>query len=220
MIGRLAIMLVALLPEATAVASPQMRVFAESGNIVLERGAARTRLTSSGRDSDPVLSPTRTFVVFTRQTNPSRDYSPGEGCETAAGDELRRIGVDGSGESVLLRGRIGTPKSQLCVFSDKQFNSDGQRLYFLTRGWALEEALHVYSFRTHVSGFVRAASDVMVLRSCQGRYKDALVLLEHRYFVFGGSYDWYWVYDATGTRELGPLGESAHAAEQECEDLQ
>ena len=32
-------------------------------------------------------------------------------------------------------------------------------------------------------------------------------MLSHRYFLLGGSYDWYWLYDPTGKKELGPLGQ-------------
>ena len=48
---------------------------------------------------------------------------------------------------------------------------------------------------------------VLVLSFCPNKYKDDLVVLAHRYFLLGGSYDWYWLYDSTGKKELGPLGE-------------
>ena len=52
--------------------------------------------------------------------------------------------ADGSGETVLVRGRDGkTPEQRLCGFTNKQFNSDGRLLYFITPGWATSGALHV-----------------------------------------------------------------------------
>ena len=48
-----------------------------------------------------------------------------------------------------------------------------------------------------------------VLNFCRNYYKDHLIVLSHRYFFLGGSYDWYWLYDAAGKNELGPLGEFA-----------
>lgn len=50
------------------------------------------------------------------------------------------------------------------------------------------------------------ANDLLVLSFCPNKYKDDLVVLAHRYFAVGGSYDWYWLYDAAGKKEIGPLG--------------
>ena len=32
-------------------------------------------------------------------------------------------------------------------------------------------------------------------------------MLSRRNFLLGGSYDWYWLYDPSGKKELGPLGQ-------------
>ena len=57
------------------------------------------------------------------------------------------------------------------------------------------------------------ANDVIVLSACESKeHRDALVVGQHRYFVTGGSYDWYWLYDRTGRKEIAPLGE--HDSEQ------
>jgi hypothetical protein len=67
--------------------------------------------------------------------------------------------------------------------------------------------LHVYDLRTHDERFVLAANDLLVLNFCRNKYQDDLVVESHRYFLFGGSYDWYWLYDPAGGKELGPLGQ-------------
>ena len=54
--------------------------------------------------------------------------------------------------------------------------------------------------------FLLPANDVLVLNFCHSKYKDHLVVLSHRYFLFGVSYDWYCLYDMSGKKELGPLG--------------
>jgi hypothetical protein len=52
------------------------------------------------------------------------------------------------------------------------------------------------------------ANDVIVLSWCKGQdSRDNLVVQQHRYFVVAGSYDWYWLYDRTGKKEKGPVGE-------------
>ena len=196
------------LPCAATTATP-LRVFGDTGNIFVERDGAKTQLTRTEQDIDPVLSPNGKVVLFTRQ---GRGYTPAEDidqtCETAPRpDELRQVNIDGTNDTLLLRGRSGDPQQQLCGFRNKQFNSNGERLYFLSPGWATSGALHVYDMRTHDERFVLPANDLLVLNFCRDKYKDDLVVQSHRYFLFGGSYDWYWLYDPTGKKELGPLGE-------------
>jgi len=198
----------AALCAASAAALP--RVFSDAGNIFIERDGGRTQLTKSEQDIDPVLSPNGKFVVYTRQghghTGSIEDADQFCG-KPPRPDELRQISVDGTNDTLLLRGRQGDPQQQLCDFRSKQFSSDGQRLYFLSPGWATSGALHVYDMRAHEERFVLPANDLLVLSFCSEKYKDDLVIQSHRYFLLGGSYDWYWLYDATGKKELGPLGE-------------
>jgi hypothetical protein len=160
-------------------------------------------------DLDPVLSPSAAFVVYTRRGRgrSRRHYEPNQFCPTEPRpDELRRINPDGSDDRLLLKGRGGDPEHQLCDFKEKQFSSDGRRLYFLTPAWATSGALHSFDMRTGEQNFLLPANDVVVLNFCRSKYKDHLAVLSRRYFLFGGSYDWYWLYDPAGQKELGPLG--------------
>ena len=58
--------------------------------------------------------------------------------------------------------------------------------------------------------FLMPANDVLVLNFCRGKYKDHLAVAQHRNFLLGGGYDWYWLYDPAGKKELGPLGQFAN----------
>jgi hypothetical protein len=205
--------LVILLPGAAAAQSVAPRVYSDAGNIFIERNGAKTQLTRSEMDVDPVLAPGGGFVVFTRQGRGRsiRGYDANQFCAvTPRSDELRQVNIDGGGDRLLLTGRKGDPDSQLCDFRSKQFSSDGRRLYFLTPGWATSRALHVYDFRSGDERFVLPGNDLLVLTFCSSKYKDDLVVEQHRYFLFGGSYDWYWLFDAAGKKELGPLGDFAN----------
>jgi hypothetical protein len=208
---RLLIAAAVMLPLCHADAQPSPpRVFSDAGNIFIERNGVKTRLTSSEMDVDPVLGPNGGFVVYTRQGRARnlRGYDTPQFCMTTPRpDELRQINIDGTGDKVILTGRKGEPDHQLCGFRMKQFNSDGRRLYFLTPGWATSSALHVYDMRAGEERFVLAANDLLVLNFCAGKYRDDLVVAQHRYFLFGGSYDWYWLYDPTGRKEIGAVGE-------------
>jgi hypothetical protein len=199
-----------LLPCAGRAQNASPRVYSDTGNIFIERNGAKTKLTTSEMDVDPVLAPSGTFVVYTRQGRGRSVHGSVtiQFCTTEPRpDELRQINVNGTGDKLLLPGRKGDPEQQLCDFRRKQFSSDGRRLYFLTPGSATSGALHVYDMRSGDDRFVLPAKDLLVLSFCRNKYKDDLAVLSHRYFLLGGSYDWYWLYDPTGQKELGPLGQ-------------
>jgi hypothetical protein len=69
-------------------------------------------------------------------------------------------------------------------------------------------ALHRYDTRTKAQTFVIEANDVIVLNACKKpEYRDNLAVQQHRYFMVAGSYDWYWLFDSSGKKEKGPIGE-------------
>lgn len=189
------------------------QVTSEAGNIQINRDGVKQLLTHSGRDIEPALSPDGALVVFTRQFKTESD-DPQNCADPPNADELRRVSINGGAETLLLRGHNGkAPPLQICGFSAKQFTSDGRLLYFLSPGWATSAALHVYDFKTGSTHFVIDANNVVVLSFCNNEHKDRLVIQRHRYFYFGGSYDWYWLYDPKQKKELGPIGEFDTAAD-------
>jgi dipeptidyl aminopeptidase/acylaminoacyl peptidase len=184
-------------------------VAVKDGNIVLVQDGRERQLTKSGKDAGPALSPDGKWVAFTRVGNPASTGAQGDCKSGAQADELRRIQVDGSGDELLVRGHDGKePKQSICDFSSKQFTSDGRFIYFLSPAWATSAALHRYDTRTKALTFVIDANDVIVLNDCKkAENRDNLVVNQHRYFVVAGSYDWYWLFDGTGKKEKGPIGE-------------
>ena len=208
--------LVLLLPCAGWAQDAARHVYSDAGNIFIERGGKKTKLTTSEMDVDPALAPGGAVVVYTRQGRGRsvRGYDLSQICTTdPRPDELRQINADGTGDKLLLTGHKGQPDEQLCDFRNKQFSSDGRRLYFLTPGWPTSGALHVFDMRTGDDRFLLPANDLLVLNFCANKYKDNLAVLSHRNFLLGGSYDWYWLYDSTGKKELGPLGEFDNPAD-------
>jgi WD40 repeat protein len=179
------------------------------GNIFVLDGAQRRQVTRSGRDAEPVLAPDGKTIVFTRVGNPKSSGMQGDCKSGAQADELRRVRVEGTGDELLVRGQEGKdPKDSICEFRRKQFSSDGRYLFSLTPAWATSGALHVYDTRDKKLSFVMPANDVIVLSACKSAdYRDNLVVQQHRYFVVAGSYDWYWLYDRTGKKEKGPVGD-------------
>ncbi len=159
---------------------------------------------------DPALSPDGKFVVFTR--GPEKK---GEEDECRNGDDaelLMRVNADGSGESVLVRGREGkNRRSSACAASWASSSTPTAASSTSSRPAGRPRVLHVYDFKAKdkakAERFVVDASGVAVLRACKNEHKDRLAIMRHKYFVFGGSHDWYWLYDPVTKKEIGPLGE-------------
>jgi hypothetical protein len=67
--------------------------------------------------------------------------------------------------------------------------------------------LQVYDFASKTVSFIAPANDLIVLNFCKGKHRDQLVLNQHRYFLGGGSYDWYWLFDRSGHKKIGPVAD-------------
>lgn len=203
----------------SVLAAERPTVAAASGNIVLTIGGRMVPLTSSGMDLDPALSPNGSLVVFTRKT---AQASAGT-CDLAVPEhrELWVIGADKSNEHELLAGKdTKDPKDSLCDFADKQFSSDGRKVLFETPAWATSGALHEIDLTTGAERYLLPSNGFRILTDCaMHEYRDHLVVNQHRYFVFGGSYDWYWLFSPDGRTELGAVGEDVGPLEEAC-DLQ
>ena len=91
----------------------------------------------------------------------------------------------------------------LAGFSSPQFSTDGRYVFFLSSAWATSGALHVVDTTNRKEHFVCAAHDFQVVRS--GKYRDHLLVFQHRYFILSGSYDWFWIFSPDG-KEIGPVG--------------
>jgi hypothetical protein len=207
----------AVLGPARALADAQPQVSVEDGNVVVVSGDAKKALTRSTRDSEAVVSPDGQWVFYTRSASPvtgKPEDDAGDCASLSAPDEMRRVRVDGTGDELLLRGRAGGEPSQaLCSFQSKQFTSDGNTVLFLSPAWTTSHALGSFDLKTRTARHIMPANDYAVLNWCTSKeLHDALIVQQHRYLQFGGSYDWYWLYDPGGKKEIGPVGDFADIA--------
>ncbi len=186
-----------------ATAAQAATVTADHGNILLDGKA----ITHSGQDSDPVIAPDGKRVVFRRALagKPIADCSAN--MMQAQPAELWSVNADGRGARKLLTTVRGDDvHHSLCDFSNLQFSSDGNLLYSETPAWATSGAIHVYDFRSGKEHFVIDGDGLKVLANCTlPEHRDQLIVTQHRYFVFGGSYDWPWLVSPAG-KVLGLVG--------------
>jgi hypothetical protein len=191
-------------------------VSADRGEIVLTDGGKRVVLTHGHVDHDAVLSPDARTILFTRGALAEDETS----CSSAvAGKQaLMRVDVTSGRVTTLATARSGTKsETQLCNFLDKQFSSDGKRLYFSTPGWVTSGALWMHDVFHHTTSYLLPSNGFQVLANCTAEdYRDKLAVSQHRYFAFGGSFDWYWLFDARGVKQIGPIGETLDMAADTC----
>ena len=174
----------------------------QNGNVCIVVAGETRKLTSSGRDSEPVLAPDGKWIVFIRTV-------PGKLISTGAGDaketQLWQMRGDGKDAMCLVRSKASDKmETVLGGFSRPQFSTNGKLVYFLSEAWTTSGALHVVDTTNSKEHFVCAAAEFEVVTS--GEYRDDLLVQQHRYFIGGGSYDWYWLLNPDG-KEIGPVGE-------------
>ena len=176
----------------------------KKGNIFYTDAAGkRTRLTNIGKDSNPCLAPDKRRIVYVRRVS-GKEISSGSGDTPPT--ELRLMDVDGTHDTLLVRSAEGEkPEDTLADFASPTFSPDGNTIYFTSAAWATSAAVHAYDTATQTVRFVLAGNNPQVVP--EGEYKGDLLVEQHRYFLGGGSFDWYWLFDPTG-KQIGPVGET------------
>jgi hypothetical protein len=194
-----------LCAAALAIPAFGQSVSVKDGNIQFtDKSGETTALTSSGRDSSPVLAPDGKWVVFVRKVD-------GKKIATGSVDEmdpteLWQVRTDGKEATLLVKCRESEKmESVIAAFENLQFSTNGKLVYFVTPAWTTSGAVHVVDTTTRKERYLFPGSDVKAVSS--GEFKDCLLVLQHRYFLGGGSYDWYWLLRPDG-KEVGPVGET------------
>jgi hypothetical protein len=186
-----------------AVPAIAQTVSVKDGNIQFaDKAGLTTAVTSSGRDSNPVLAPDGKWVAFVRKVD-------GKKLATGSGEvdptELWQVRTDGKEAGLLVKCRGSEkPESVIGAFENLQFSTNGKVLYSVTPAWATSGAVHVVDTTNRKERYLFPGNNLKVVPS--GEYKDCLLVQQHRYFVGGGSYDWYWLLRSDG-KEVGPVGE-------------
>jgi Tol biopolymer transport system component len=180
-------------------------VVEEKGRIVLvEANGTKRPLTSSAQDSQPSLSPDGKAVVFVRRGSGKKlESAAGEveanelwWMETAGGKPRRLVKSAGSDD----------PKKFLGGLQAPQFSPDGKTVFFMSAAWATSGAVHKVDVATGKTQFVSAGNTLEVVP--RGEHQGKLIVQLHKYFLGGGTYDWFWLLEPDG-REVGPIGEDA-----------
>lgn len=194
-------LLVILIPLFASPISSQS-IFTIEGNVAI--------LTSTERDYDPSLSPDGTKVVFVRSTPELLVEGP-TGYKHEA-TELWIMDLKTKHSRMLLRGKeTQEPTNLLCNFHNPQFSPDGNKIYFQSTAWVTSDAIHVINLQSGIHRFLTDGNSLEVIR--KGEYEGYLIVQKHKYFMSGGSYDWYWLVSPEG-KEIAPVGRDADGIKQ------
>jgi hypothetical protein len=178
-------------------------VVEEKGRIVLvEANGKRRSLTSSAQDSQPSLSPDGKAVVFVRNVS-------GKKVESTTGEvdanELWWVDTAGGKPRRLVASAMSDePKKFLGALEAPQFSPDGKTVFFLSAAWATSGAVHKVDVATGKEQYVSPGNTLEVIP--RGDHQGKLIVQLHKYFLGGGSYDWFWLLEPDG-KEVGPIGE-------------
>ena len=180
-------------------------VLVRSGNIFLKaENGKELQLTRSGHDNEPALAADGKWVAFVREIAGKRDeLSPVNSQEFA--NELWLVATNGTAETKLVKyGTLSGKSGAISGIHHPQFFPDNRRIAF-TAAWAVVEgSVHIVDLQTKKLQFVSAGNSVEVVPA--GEYQNHLIVQRHKYFLPGGSYDWYWLLDVSGM-EIGAIGE-------------
>jgi hypothetical protein len=178
-------------------------VSVKDGNIQFtDKSGQTTTLTSTGRDSGPVLAPDGQWIVFVRKVDGKKIAT---GSDEVDPTELWQIRSNGKEATLLVKCRESEkPESVIAAFENLQFSANGTLVYFVTPAWATSGAVHVVDTTNRKERYLFPGNGLKAVAS--GEYKDCLLVQQHRYFIGGGSYDWYWLLRPDG-KEVGPVGE-------------
>ena len=210
---RVPVVVTLLLSAVVGAISAQAEEVADrNGNIVLIKpGGHERQLTSIGRDGEPDLSPDGQWVVFVRGVSgpqisgPLGDVDP---------NEIWIVGTDGQHARRLVRSEGCKPRGcTLSGLSRPQFALDGKGIFFETQCAVVSHCIHYLELRTELRKEIGGGTFLHVIRD--GPQRGNLLVIKHKYFLCGGSYDWWWVVKPDGS-EVGALGQVNEGSEDEA----
>jgi len=210
-------MLITSATAALAKEAPIPNVSVENGCVYYVDTKAKIQLTKNGKDSVPILSPDGKSVVFLRKSSkevylPTGDseYYLKKGPDAIFADQVWLVDIHGKNEKLLVKDynpdelaiavAFDGSKVVAHIWKDSlQFSPDGKRIYFITSAWVTSGALHGVNIDGSDERFIAGANYLKVID--KGKHKGKLIIQQHRYFLTGGSYDWYYVFSPEGKEE-------------------
>lgn len=143
-------------------------VFEEKGNIFLKAGDKITQLTSTGRDSEPILSPNARWVAFNREIKGVVKECKRRDIWVCPSEELWVFDLKIKTEQKLLEPKGHEPKLKneevMENFNGKIFSPDSKTIYFSTPTYATASAIHAVNINGKNARFITAGHLVQIVQ--------------------------------------------------------
>jgi len=144
-------------------------VFDQKGNIYLKVADKVTPLTTTGRDSQPALSPDGRWVAFSREIEGKvEECSERDDLWACPSDQLWIMDLETQSERLLLEPRTDVPpkrtKDIIYKFEEKKFSPDSQTIYFITPAWVTSAAIHAVDIDGNNERYVMHGYSFQVVR--------------------------------------------------------
>lgn len=195
--------------EKILVGKISSKVFEERGNIYFRLNNKVIQITATGKDKDPSLSLDNKVIAFIRRSNiiiPEKC-----GCISYTGSDYTNqvwlYDIKTQKEKLLVKNNLlcDEPEKMIIDPNNLQFSPNSKTLYFTVSARPTSGALRAINIDGTNLRYLASANSYKVIYS--GKYKNRLIIQQHRYFSQGGSYDWYWLYTLQGKqiKTLGPM---------------
>jgi hypothetical protein len=199
-------------------------VHVKNGNIFYVSDGKEKQITSSGRDEDPVINPKGDWVYFVRSFEGKfigEKYYPPKGVKNTEGilkQELWMVKTDGQAAKMLFRSEHAAidgpdPDYVIATVGNIQFSPSGDKVYFETPEWVTSAGLHMMNVDGSQEQMLGPGNDTKIVLSArtfddrEKSYEGYIVTAQHRYYFYGGSYDWYYLFTPDLKGEVAPLGD-------------
>jgi dipeptidyl aminopeptidase/acylaminoacyl peptidase len=171
------------------------QIIEKQGNLYLhnEQGSEQ-QLTSSGKDSQPALSPDGKQVVFVREVE---NKNTELWLMDSSGNNAHPIVLSHEDENI---------EKNLTEINNPLFALDSKAVYFQTFAWATSNAIHFIDLNTNKQHFVTSGNSLQLVPS--GKYKGYIIVLKHKYYKkTDGSYEDFCLVSPKG-KEIKSLGQA------------
>lgn len=185
-----------------------MKVFVKDGNIYYRSSEGQiVKLTVKGKDQTPILSPDKRLVAFIRKSDRivPKECILVDDTGTRYGNEIWLYDFERKTERLLVANNFNCNalEQQITDPSNLQFSPDSNTVYFVASAWVTTGAVHGVNINGKNLRYILPGNSLEVVP--KGDYKGYLIVNQHRYFIGGGSFDWFWVFTPEG-KEEGPIG--------------
>ena len=186
------------------------KVSVKSGSILFHPLHAKPYfVTHTGHDHDPTLSSDGKWIAFVRDIPSKKDtLSPSSAMVSEVANELWVITTEGKNARRLVTYGKNQAYS-ISMIHHPQFFPNNQDIAFEAALAVVEGGIYRVNRITHQLHLITTGNSLEVVPV--GKYKNHLIVQRHKYFLAGGSYDWYWLISPQG-KEMDPIGEEDNVA--------